>query len=294
MKVGLRIDVDTFRGTRLGVPNLCHLLDEHRLRATFFFSVGPDNMGRHLWRVIRPAFLNKMLRTNAAGLYGWDIVLRGTFWPGPNIGRALAGVIRAAEDFGHEIGLHAWDHHDWQRRVERMGSAAIHDALKKGADQLGEILGHPPTCSAAPAWQCPNRVLVEKLAFPFDFNSDCRGTSIFVPVVQGKELIQLQVPTTLPTYDEVIGRNGITPANYNDFMLQQLRPGQLNVLTIHAEVEGIRGLRLFEELLQRARADGVSFVALGDLLKTERGPWPRCRVVRGEVAGREGWASLQA
>jgi len=199
MRVGLRIDVDTFRGTRRGVPALCRLLEERRICATFFFSVGPDNMGRHLRRLWRPAFARKMLRTRAASLYGWDVILRGTILPGPVIGERLGPVIRAAADAGHEIGLHAWDHHAWQARIDAMDGAAIREHLRRGFDLLARIAGREPVASAAPGWRCPERILPEKETFPFRYNSDCRGERIFRPVVAGRRLEQVQIPTTLPT-----------------------------------------------------------------------------------------------
>jgi len=150
MRVGLRVDVDTYRGSRDGVPELCRTLGRHGVQATFFFTVGPDNMGRHLRRMLRPSFCRKMIRSRAASLYGWDILLRGTVWPGPVIGERLGSVIKAAADAGHEIGLHAWDHHAWQVHLDSMTARDIHDALARGVDLLTRILGGPPLCSAAP------------------------------------------------------------------------------------------------------------------------------------------------
>ena len=43
--IGLKVDVDTLRGTREGVPRLAALFKKHGVQATFYFSVGPDHTG---------------------------------------------------------------------------------------------------------------------------------------------------------------------------------------------------------------------------------------------------------
>jgi undecaprenyl phosphate-alpha-L-ara4FN deformylase len=292
MKVGLRIDVDTFRGTKFGVPNLCRLFEERSIKASFFFSVGPDNMGRHLWRLIHPTFLRKMLRTKAASLYGWDILFKGVFWPGPVIGEKLRNVIRSVADAGHEIGLHAWDHQAWQAHIDSMDCNAIYQSISKGVNLLTHILGKPPVCSAVPGWKCNNIVLLAKERFAFTYNSDCRGENIFYPFVDGEKLSQPQIPVTLPTYDEVAGRKGITHENYNEYLLSLIVPKKLNVLTIHAEVEGIACRDLFDKFLEMAGTKDISFVPLGELLSESTSP-ARAAIEAREIPGRQGWLAHQ-
>lgn len=173
-----------------------------------------------------------------------------------------------------------------------MDSDTIHQSLHRGVELLTPLLGHPPTCSAVPGWKCNDLVLAEKARFPFRYNSDCRGDSIFLPVVEGHELPQPQIPVTLPTYDEVIGRDGVSDDNYNEHLLALLRRDRLNVLTIHAEVEGIVCLPMFEQFVEKVLSAGHGFVPLRDLLGGVES-LPAASITAGTVQGREGWVACQ-
>lgn len=292
MKIGLKVDVDTLRGTQKGVLPLLRLFSAHGIKASFFFSVGPDNMGRNLWRLFNPRFLLKMVRSNAPGLYGWDILFKGTFWPGPLIGRHTWEILKSTHAEGHEVGLHAWDHHAWQTKIGKEGASFAEEQLKAGYEALKEILGFAPICSAAPAWRCDVHVLKAKDSLGFKYNSDCRGTEIFRPRMEGYTAIAPQIPTTLPTYDEIIGQGGVTKKNYNDHLFSLLKPNGLNVLTLHAEAEGIACFDLFSEFLERGRKKEFEFVSLGSVLTGQR-EIPVRELKKREIPGREGWLALQ-
>lgn len=291
--LGLRIDVDTYRGTRTGVPNLQKLLAAYRLLASFFFCVGPDNMGRHVLKFLNPGFLEKMIRSNAPDLYGWDILFKGTVLPGPVIGKKCPDIIRSVALDGHETGLHAWDHHQWQAHILKMTRKDIFNILRKGCECIEGITGKFPTCSASPGWICTNDVLEIKEKFPFAYNSDTRGSHIFFPVVRDAILTRPQIPVTLPTYDEIIGFKGLEAKNYNGYLLSLIKPEQLNVLTIHAEVEGIHCLDLFEKFIGQALDRQIRIVPLGDLLDLFSFSGIS-DIIQKKITGRHGRVAVQA
>ncbi len=70
MRLALKVDVDTLRGTREGVPRLVEVFKRHGVGATFLFSLRPDHTGRAIKRVFRPGFVGKVKRTSVVEHYG--------------------------------------------------------------------------------------------------------------------------------------------------------------------------------------------------------------------------------
>lgn len=287
-KVGLRIDVDTWRGTKLGVLPLLEIMAQYQVTASIFFSVGPDNMGRHIWRLIRPQFLLKMLRTGGLSLYGYDILLAGTCWPGKKIGRGLADIIRKSAQL-HEVGLHAWDHFAWQTFIGHWSETRILAEMQRGKRALEAIIGRPITCAAAPGWRADQRVVAASRSLALDYQSDCRGDAIFIPTLDSGETATIQIPVSLPTWDE-IARSDTCPRQFNLDLLNRIeqQPG-LSVYTIHAEVEGLSQLDHFKQLLAFAAQRQIQFCPLSELLPEDASTLPRGQIIRGQQPGREGW-----
>ncbi|MGH8599603.1 MAG: 4-deoxy-4-formamido-L-arabinose-phosphoundecaprenol deformylase, partial [Burkholderiales bacterium] len=123
MKLALKIDVDTYRGTREGVPRLVDMLEARGAGATFLFSLGPDHTGRAIRRALRPGFMHKVSRTSVIEHYGVRTLLYGTLLPGPDIGRRCADILRTVRAAGFETGIHTWDHVRWQDGVRGAGAA---------------------------------------------------------------------------------------------------------------------------------------------------------------------------
>ncbi len=234
MQLALKIDVDTLRGTREGVPTLVTLLRKHDLRATFLFTLGPDHTGRAIKRVFRPGFYGKVRRTSVVRHYGLRTLMYGTVLPGPDVGRRAADVMRAVADAGFETGVHTWDHVRWQDGVATADAAWTKQEMLRACERYTEIMKSPPLTHGAAGWQMNVHALRETQRMGFEYCSDGRGTHPHLPVWNAELVRCPQLPTTLPTMDELIGREGITEDNVAAHLLELTKEPRPDRTRLHA------------------------------------------------------------
>jgi undecaprenyl phosphate-alpha-L-ara4FN deformylase len=294
--IGLKVDVDTLRGTREGVPRLAALLKKHRLAATFYFSVGPDHTGRALRRVFRKGFAQKVARTSVLKHYGLKTLMYGVLLPGPDIGRAARGDMRRVHDAGFEVGLHTHDHVRWQDHVATADAAWTRTEFERGVAAFERVFGFPPLSHAAAGWQINRHGLELEREYGLKYASDTRGGPPFFPLLAGGPSPCPQLPTTLPTFDELLGRDGIDETNIADAVFRLSAAGEaLQVFTLHAELEGMRLHEAFESLLTKWSDAGAAVVCLADVRALAlRQALPTSAVLMGEVPGRSGTLAMQA
>jgi undecaprenyl phosphate-alpha-L-ara4FN deformylase len=296
VKLALKIDVDTYRGTREGVPRLIETLKTHNAGATFLFSLGPDHTGRAITRALRPGFMKKVSRTSVLEHYGIKTLLYGTLLPGPDIGKRCADIMRSTRDAGFEVGIHSWDHVKWQDHVARRNERWTGEEMGAAYLRFSEIFGEPARTHGAAGWQMNVHALRLTQRLDFDYCSDTRGRCPFIPIYRGELVACPQIPTTLPTLDELIGVKGLNAYNVAPHLLR-LSENPLptgHVYTLHAELEGMKLLPVFEALLAGWKAMGYELVPTRALFNELRLPTlPRHELVMGEIPGRSGTLALQ-
>jgi len=295
-RIALKVDVDTLRGTLEGVPALAALLERRAAPATFYFSVGPDHTGRALKRIFRRGFLGKVRRTSVASHYGLRTLLYGTVLPGPHIGARAGEAMRAVRAAGFEVGVHCHDHIRWQDGVASADAAWTRRELTRAIDAFASVLGEPPRSHAAAGWQLNPSALALEEELGFAYASDVRGTEPFFPSMGGVDGRCMQIPTTLPTFDELIGVEGRDAAGAAAEVLRlaRLAPPRDHVFTLHAELEGGKLLPQFERLVRRWQEEGFAIVAMRDLVAgLDARALPRHEVHMAGVPGRSGVLAVQ-
>jgi peptidoglycan/xylan/chitin deacetylase (PgdA/CDA1 family) len=295
MQLALKIDVETYRGTREGVPRLLEVLKREDAQASFFFALGPDRTGRAINRFFRRGFPGNGTRLSLLQHYGFKSLLYGTLLPAPDIGRNCIDILRKVRDQGFEVGIHCFENSRWQDHAANENAKWTLHEMEQAINSYTEIFGESPKAFAAAGWQMNRDSLRQTQRLGFDYASDTRGIHPFIPTWDAEIIACPQLPTTLPTLDEISGRDGVTIQNAVTKLLKLTEnpPVSGHIFTLRAELEGGKWLQILEQLLQGWRAQGYDLVSLRQYLQNIEGTLPRHAVRMGELSGRNGKVAIQ-
>ncbi|MFT3781882.1 MAG: polysaccharide deacetylase family protein [Nibricoccus sp.] len=296
IRLALKIDIDTDRGTRLGVPNLMRDLAEFEAPSSFLFSLGPDQTGRAITRIFRPGFFKKVSRTSVVKLYGVRTLLNGTLLPAPHIGRRNTKIMREVRDAGYEVGIHCFNHYRWQDYVQKMPIEQIRTEFVAARAEFLRVFGFEAQTAGAPGWQSNARSRQVYDEAGLLYSSDVRGSTPFFPRINGQVFKTLEIPSTLPTFDELLGRPEYPEEKIVAHYMSLMREDRPNVFTLHAEIEGMAKRPLFRALLAACHEAGVKFVRMDDLareLLEDKTKIAICDQVPAEIDGRSGTVATQ-
>ncbi|MEI6738319.1 MAG: polysaccharide deacetylase family protein, partial [Pseudomonadota bacterium] len=230
--------------------------------------------------------------------------------PGPDIGNRCGDILRRTKDEGFEVGIHCWDHVRWQDGIQAADAKWTRNEMERAQDRFCAIFKTPAKTHGAAGWQMNKHALRLTQSMGFDYCSDGRAQEDcgvpHYPVVNAEIIDCPQLPTTLPTLDELIGLDGVTENNVHQTLLAVTDkntwkcPPTLgfesppHIFTMHAELEGLRCLPALEKLLIGWKEQGYSLVSTGAIAeKLAREKLPYFVAEQGEIAGRSGSLLVQ-
>jgi hypothetical protein len=258
MRVALRVEVRTLRGLQQGVPNLLRLFGDYQVRASFFFALGRDLSGRSPFSAWR----------DRADL-GLSRLAYGTLMVGPSLASAADAPMAQARDKGHEVGLLGLSPQSWARRLAYAEADWVEHQCARLWERFAASGLEAPCSFATPDWQVHPRLFRELTPTRYRYSTLTRGKLPYFPMLQGVRSPIPEIPTTLPTVDELLRRPGVAMDKVHEHLYtqsQRLRPAG-HVFAASAEREGLSRLGLMEKMLVMWKAQGGSVHALGDLLR---------------------------
>ncbi len=277
MQVALRIEISSLSGALDSLPGILNVLDEHQVSATFFVSLGPDHSKSPFHNLLPAGLLGRL--------------------PATRIGRRALQNLRQIPGDGHEVGIGSYTPCLWRQDVAFRSEQWTRREVAAAVDEFESVFGRSPDCHSACNWQINASLLQMEDEFNFRFASDTRGKTAFYPQFQEVRGSTVQIPTTLPTLDELLRMDGVDLDNVHGYLFaecQRILPHGEIFSFIPGE-NGAELLPVLERMIVMWKGAQWDLQTLGQLHdKLDDAELKRHQIGWGEVTGREGFVAMQS
>ena len=162
----LRVDLESFKGIKEGVPKLLDLLKKYDLKASFYLTMGGES---NIFEILK--YRKKLKSSAERKIRIWSLKekLRMVLFPRDFVEENKIILKRILEE-GHELGLHGWKHREWTRGLEKIN---IEKRINKSIRKYVKIFRKNPISFLSPGSNVNNKVLEilekNKIKFISDF-----------------------------------------------------------------------------------------------------------------------------
>jgi len=166
----LRIDLESNKGIKKGLPKLLDLLKKYNIKASFYLVMGGES---NIFELLK--YRKKLTSSNERILKLWSLKekLRMALFPKDFV-KENKKILRRILEEGHELGLHGWKHRAWARGLYKIN---IKEHIIKSKRKYEKIFQKEPISFSAPGFNINNKVLKALEENGILFISDFPGES---------------------------------------------------------------------------------------------------------------------
>jgi len=249
LRIALRVEVNGVRAAGSGLPALLDLLGSYGFKASFLLSLGPDPRQS----------------------------LPGRWFQSTRIGRQCGEILKEIIRRGHEAGVAAHDIRRWLSRAANADAGWTRRQLQLAVEAYVELFQEAPRLHGASGWQINPHLLSLEGELGFTHACDTRGKTQYLPSLLGQDGDCPPIPTTLPTFAELLQRPGVTRENLHEYLfaetLRILPHGE--VMPLQIDDDATDHLETIEKILVMWKGTQGEFLTLGELLQKESQQLPR-------------------
>ena len=141
----IRIDLESNKGIKRGLPKLLDLFQKKGIRGSFYIAMGGETGALGL--------LNNSKKMQNAGerkikVFNFFEKLRIALFPKDFVSSNKA-ILQRVIDEGHELGIHGWKHRSWTRNFERLDK---NNELNLAISKYEKLFGKKPISFSAPGF----------------------------------------------------------------------------------------------------------------------------------------------
>lgn len=240
MVFSLRIDVESDKGIKEGLPRILDLLKRYNIKASFYLTMGGES---NLFELL--FYRKKLGGERNIKVFSFSEKLRMALFPRDFV-KKNKGVLRRILKEGHELGIHGWKHRRWSRSLERIN---VGSDINKAKIKYEKIFNKKPESFCSPAFRINNKVIYELNRQGFRIISDLDGDKPFK--IKNTEITNVPITvkgknnTPIIEYMVSIGKSD---KEILEYLKKEIKHKKYSIMYVHDLYECIQKINLLDNL----------------------------------------------